>query len=75
MPYLRAGRGAGHRCLAVLPKSTDFYAECWGGTVKGRWWAYGEVLSGRYAGFPHGRRGWVGGDLVRSVRTRPDRTL
>ncbi|MFF3166763.1 hypothetical protein [Streptomyces sp. NPDC003273] len=62
--HLRAGRGTRYRSRAVLAKDTDFYAECWGVTAKGDWWAYGEVISGRYAGFPHGRRGWVNGDLV-----------
>ncbi|MFE9499380.1 hypothetical protein [Streptomyces collinus] len=62
--HLRAGRGTRYRSLAVLAKSTNFYAQCWGVTGKGIWWVYGDVVSGRYAGFPHGRRGWVNSDRV-----------
>ncbi|MGY4965092.1 hypothetical protein [Streptomyces sp. 900105245] len=58
--HLRAGRGTGHRSLAVLAKGTDFYAECWGVTARGVWWAYGVVESGARTG----RRGWVSGDLL-----------
>ncbi|MEU0054688.1 hypothetical protein [Streptomyces sp. NPDC006309] len=62
--HLRAGKGTRYRSLAVLTKNTDFYAECWGITSGHVWWAYGEVVSGRYAGVPHGRRGWVNGDYL-----------
>ncbi|WP_432029855.1 hypothetical protein [Streptomyces sp. 1222.5] len=56
--HLRAGRGSGHRSLAVLARNTDFYAECWGVTARDVWWAYGVVESGARIG----RRGWVSGD-------------
>ncbi|MFZ4240867.1 hypothetical protein ACOZGD_37605 [Streptomyces murinus] len=62
--HLRAGKGTHARSRAVLPKGTDFYARCWGITGKSVWWAYGEVESGRYAGFPHGLQGWVAGDYL-----------
>ncbi|GAB1331979.1 SH3 domain-containing protein [Streptomyces sennicomposti] len=52
---LRAGRGMRARVLAVLPKNTDFYAECWGVTADDARWAYGEVMPGPDLG----RRGWV----------------
>ncbi|ROP44171.1 hypothetical protein [Streptomyces sp. PanSC9] len=55
--HLRAGRGTGHRSLAVLARNTDFYAECWGATAADVWWAYGVVESGPR----NGRRGWVAG--------------
>ncbi|MFG2635705.1 hypothetical protein ACGFX8_17725 [Streptomyces sp. NPDC048362] len=58
---LRAGLGARSRSLAVLAANTEFDAVCWGMTPDHLWWAYGQVASGRHAGFPHGRRGWVGG--------------
>ncbi|MEU3423600.1 hypothetical protein AB0F39_34505 [Streptomyces murinus] len=62
--HLRTGKGARTRSRAVLPKNTDVYAECWGTTGTGDWWAYVEVESGRYAGFPHGLHGWVVGDYL-----------
>ncbi|MER6433957.1 hypothetical protein ABT272_40585 [Streptomyces sp900105245] len=56
--HLRAGRGTGHRSLAVLARNTDFYTECWGVTARDVWWAYGVVESGAHSR----RRGWVSGD-------------
>ncbi|MER6434523.1 hypothetical protein ABT272_44120 [Streptomyces sp900105245] len=56
--HLRAGRGTGHRSMAVLAKNTEFYAECWGVTARDVWWAYGVGESGAQGG----RRGWVSGD-------------
>ncbi|MEV7130098.1 hypothetical protein [Streptomyces sp. NPDC093260] len=43
--------------LAVLPKGTGSYAECWGVTADDVWWAYREVMSD----LGRGRRGWVVG--------------
>ncbi|WP_333774690.1 hypothetical protein [Streptomyces sp. IBSBF 3136] len=57
--HLRTGRSRHSRSVMVLPKNTDFYAECWG--VSGNdWWAYGKVVSGSATG----RRGWVSIDYV-----------
>ncbi|MDI1458946.1 hypothetical protein NHG22_34835 [Streptomyces sp. ATE26] len=57
--HLRTGRSRHSRSVVVLPKNTDFYAECWGISAD-EWWAYGKVVSG----FATGRRGWVSGDYV-----------
>ncbi|MFF4442809.1 hypothetical protein [Streptomyces sp. NPDC001621] len=65
--HLRAGRGTGHRSLAVLAKNTDFYAECWGVTAADVWWAYGVVESGPR----NGRRGWVAGDHLATGYKHP----
>ncbi|UXY40531.1 SH3 domain-containing protein [Streptomyces albidocamelliae] len=65
--HLRAGRGTGHRSLAVLAKNTDFYAECWGITATDVWWAYGVVESGPL----NGRRGWVAGDHLATGYKHP----
>ncbi|SEE67282.1 Zeta toxin [Streptomyces sp. 2231.1] len=65
--HLRAGRGTGHRSLAVLAKNTDFYAECWGITATNVWWAYGVVESGPR----NGRRGWVAGDHLATGYKHP----
>ncbi|MFJ7148873.1 hypothetical protein ACIQVT_11785 [Streptomyces sp. NPDC100445] len=62
--HLRAGKGTRYRSLAVLARNIDFYAQCWGMTSGRVWWADGEVVSGRYSGFPDGRRGWVSGDYM-----------
>ncbi|OIJ63264.1 hypothetical protein [Streptomyces mangrovisoli] len=62
--HLRAGRGVHRPSLAVLPKNTDFYAECWGRTAHGAWWAYGKVESGRLSASSRSGRGWVDGDFV-----------
>ncbi|MEU1707556.1 hypothetical protein ABZ478_19380 [Streptomyces sp. NPDC005706] len=57
--HLRAGRSRHSRSVMVLPKNTDFYAECWG--ISGDdWWAYGKVVSGSATG----RRGWGSIDYV-----------
>jgi hypothetical protein len=58
--YLRADKGASHASRALLARNTDFFAECWGVTRGGDWWAYGSVVSGPY----DGRRGWVSGDYL-----------
>ncbi|MFD8375790.1 hypothetical protein ACFV2Z_34315 [Streptomyces sp. NPDC059688] len=65
--HLRAGRGTGHRSLAVLAKNTDFYAECWGVTAADVGWAYGVVESGPRSG----RRGWVAGDHLATGYKHP----
>ncbi|WP_189986181.1 hypothetical protein [Streptomyces capoamus] len=57
---LRADRGTRSRVLAVLPKNTDFYAECWGVAADDAWWAYGEVMSGPR----RQHQGWVAGTYV-----------
>ncbi|MFF0837665.1 MULTISPECIES: hypothetical protein [unclassified Streptomyces] len=57
--HLRTNRSQYSRSVTVLPKNTDFYAECWG--ISGdEWWAYGKVVSGSTTG----RRGWISGDYV-----------
>ncbi|MFE9499822.1 hypothetical protein [Streptomyces collinus] len=64
--HLRTGRSRHSRSVMVLPKNTDFYAECWGVTGSS-WWAYGKIVSGSASG----RRGWVHIDYVATGYRHP----